>query len=458
MSALNEIPEIRALDDRRSLVRIPCEIDAPLTPRVRRLIDTGAFRRLAQITQLGLVSQVYPGATHSRFEHSLGVYRMSLLYLQQLAHDDRFAKVVGPHDAEVFITAALLHDVGHWPFCHPIEDLRIEGVPRHEHLARNFLTQSEAGGGLADALREDWGIEPEEVCALLSGKTESTAGRILESLLSGPVDIDKMDYLSRDSLHAGVPYGRNFDQQRLIGSLCLNQAGDGLAVLEKGRTAAEMMVFARYVMFSEVYWHHTVRSATAMLQRAFFEMAPELDLNHVLTMAELPWIQTLCQAASRDVPQATAAAPLLDGLFGAKRRLYKRLSQYSFFQNRELYTRLARRGYLWLMRCGNHLAELLSAELNVQVLPHEVLFDAPPVKLEVECNVDIYFPKETEYRSLADVSPVVHTLANKQFDDFVKRVRVFIDPAHLPAARRLSNLDTLIERAAGLTEQSLTSH
>ena len=75
-------------------------------------------------------------------------------------------------------------------------------------------------------------------------------------MLSGPIDIDKMDYLARDSLHAGVPYGRNFDQQRLIGSLCLNEAGDGLAITDKGKTAAEMMVFARYVMFSEVYWHH----------------------------------------------------------------------------------------------------------------------------------------------------------------------------------------------------------
>ena len=98
-------------------------------------------------------------------------------------------------------------------------------------------------------------------------------------MLSGPIDIDKMDYLHRDSLHAGVPYGRHFDQQRLIGSLCLNEAGDGLAITDKGKTAAEMMVFARYVMFSEVYWHHGVRSATAMLQRAFFLLHGTLDLE-----------------------------------------------------------------------------------------------------------------------------------------------------------------------------------
>ena len=105
-------------------------------------------------------------------------------------------------------------------------------------------------------MRDEWGVKPRDVVALLSEKPRDRCGRLLRSMLSGPIDIDKMDYLDRDSLHAGVPYGRNFDQPRLIGSLCLNEAGDGLAITEKGKTAAEMMVFARYVMFSEVYWHH----------------------------------------------------------------------------------------------------------------------------------------------------------------------------------------------------------
>ena len=104
----------------------------------------------------------------------------------------------------------------------------------------------------------------------MAGNVQTPAQRILGSILSGPIDVDKIDYLMRDSLHAGVPYGQHFDRRRLIGSLCLNEAGDALAITDKGKTAAEMMVFARYVMFSEVYWHHAVRSATAMLQRAFY--------------------------------------------------------------------------------------------------------------------------------------------------------------------------------------------
>ncbi len=161
-----------------------------------------------------------------------------------------------PADAELFIVAALLHDLGHWPFCHPIEDIRLPGVPTHELFANSFLLEGE----VADTLREDWKINPRDVVALLSNKPRDTVSRILASMLSGPIDIDKMDYLGRDSLHAGVPYGRNFDQGRLIGSLCLNESGDALAITEKGKTAAEMLVFARYVMFSEVYWHHGVRA------------------------------------------------------------------------------------------------------------------------------------------------------------------------------------------------------
>ncbi|MEX2558553.1 MAG: HD domain-containing protein, partial [Pirellulales bacterium] len=205
---IDEIPEVAGLDSHRGLVRIPPELDVPLTPRVRQIIDSSEFRRLARISQLGLVSLVYPAAIHTRFEHSLGVYRLGLLYLKHLAHDERFAALVRPVDAEAFLVAALVHDLGHWPFCHPIEDIRLPGVPQHELFANSFLLEGE----IADILRADWNINPRDVVTLLSEKPRGARSRLLWSMLSGPIDIDKMDYLARDSLHAGVPYGRNFDQ------------------------------------------------------------------------------------------------------------------------------------------------------------------------------------------------------------------------------------------------------
>ncbi len=436
--SLYDLPELAGLDSRRGLVRIPPEVDVPLTPRVRRLIDTSAFRRLARISQLGLVSLVYPAAIHTRFEHSLGVYRLALLFLQQLARDERFTAIVRPIDAERFIAAALLHDVGHWPFCHPIEDMHLADVPRHESFAAAYLLEGE----IADALRSDWRIEPQQIAEMLAGRAGDPPSQILSSMLSGPVDVDKMDYLQRDSLHAGVPYGRNFDQQRLIGSFCLNAAGDALAITDKGKTAAEMMGFARSVMFSEVYWHHGVRSATAMLQRAFYHLRERLDLNELFRMAEPAMIAAI-ESAAADIE----AASLIKGLFGPARQLYKRLARYSLFEEPELYRRLARRPYGWLVRCAEEFARRAAAALGEPIAAHEILFDAPPVEREVEFDFEVYFAKEDRYRRLGEVSPVVRTLAKEQFDDYVKRVRLFGHPRIAERVRGIPDFNAVLASA-----------
>ena len=431
MITLYDIPELASRRRGSALVRIPPGVDVPLTPRVRRLIDTPAFRRLAHISQLGLVSLVYPAANHSRQEHSLGVFLAAIEYLDRLAASERFANAVTPQDAELLLAAALLHDVGHWPFGHPIEDLHLPNVPKHEQLARRAIVDGEVG----DVLRCEWGLEPGDVADLLIGSTNGNSRRILHSILSGPIDIDKIDYLMRDSLHAGVPYGQHFDRRRLIASLCLNQAGNGLAITDKGKTAAEMMVFARYVMFSEVYWHHAVRAATAMLQRAFFSLQNALDLDSLFAMSEQPMIDAMCAAAA-----GRPERELLDGLFGPRRRLYKRLAQYSHVEEPAMYRRLARRPYPDLVAAAKNIANALTQALGQAVAEHEVLVDAPPTEREVDFDVEVCFPKQGVYRPLGDVSPVVRTLAREQFDDYVKRVRVFVHPRIAEQSRKLSDL------------------
>lgn len=443
--AILAIPEVAGLDAKSGLVRIPPELDVPLTERVRAIIDTAEFRRLARISQLGLVSLVYPAALHTRFEHSLGVYRLALLLLKQLAYHRRFAELVSAEEAELLIVAALVHDIGHWPFCHPIEEMHLPGVPTHELFANNFLLETE----LADVLRAHWHLTPQEIVALLSGQPQDPTRRLLASILSGPIDIDKMDYLFRDSLHAGVPYGRNYDQQRLIGSFCLNAAGDGLAITDKGKTAAEMLVFARYVMFSEVYWHHGVRAATAMLQRAFFLLYPKLDLQELFCLTEMEMIHRL-QAAAGQGP----AGQLLDGLFGPKRSLYKRLVQIGFLDARPLYQRLAHRPYPWLAGCAEKLAHLLSRELRQPIQPHEILLDAPPVKKETPLMVDIWYRKEGRFRPLCEASPVAKALAPEQFDDYVKRVRLFCHPRLLPLVPPSALVQQLLAEAADQMDQN----
>jgi len=419
------VPE---LETPTSVIRISPDINVPITQRVKRIVDTPAFRRLSRISQLGMVAFVYPGATHTRMEHSLGVYRNAIDFLQRLSGDDALGRVLGEYDVKVFLVAALLHDIGHWPFCHAIEDLRQVGIPRHESLARRLITQ----GDIANVLKQDWQIIPEDVANLLAPPSEDKQDSqsngngivaLLQSMLSGPIDIDKLDYLERDSLHAGVPYGRNFDRNRLVSSLCIDASSNRLAITDKGRTAAEMMVFARYVMFSEVYWHHAVRSATAMLQRAVFELRNETAMTHAwIDMNEAEMIDSL-----RKVCKDKAWSPCIDGLFGPKRRLYKRVAQFDFLNHPEEHRTLARKPYSEIVQLSAKLATNIQSQTGTAIRPHDILIDAPPIKLEVQFQLDVR-QRDGSYRTLGELSPVVHALATKQFDDIVKRVRIFIRP------------------------------
>ena len=436
--------ELKSLTNPRHTIRIPNQIDIPVTPRILKIIDSPSFQRLRKISQLGLVSTVYPAATHSRFEHSLGVYRTALLFLNHFASNKRFASQVSQSEAEAFVLASLLHDIGHWPYCHPIEDIKLAGIPEHEVYCQQYLLAPE----IADCISNDFTCSVEDVLLLVQGDKGNPQTALVQSLLSGPIDVDKMDYLYRDSLHAGVPYGQNFDSGRLIDSLCINQAGDRLAITEKGRTAAELMVFARYVMFSEVYWHHAVRSATAMLQRAFYRTHLSASDGGSSTPDYSGWFQ---QGDAEFVQTWQSLAPaearlLMEGLFGPTRKLFKRVASYSCIESESIFRSLAHRPYPELIQIGGKLADAINKKHGTELSQDEVLIDAPPVGLEVQFNVDVYYKHTDKYIQLGDVSPVVSTLATRQFDDYVKQVRVFVTPEKSNQLKAI-DLTELIESA-----------
>jgi HD superfamily phosphohydrolase len=227
------------------VVRDPLWNNIRLEPEALAVLDTPAVQRLRYVRQLGHAFLVYPGATHTRFEHALGTYHLARRVVTELGESDT-------DEGLAVRLAALLHDIGHYPFSHALEEA---GLPHHETLAARHLRT----GALATTL-ERLGVPADRLLELIQGTSSSR----LAGLVAGSLDVDKLDYLSRDATMCGVPYGV-IDVDRLLTSLTLGP--EGLALHVKGLAALESLLFAKYQMYRNVYWHHAVRSATAMFKR-----------------------------------------------------------------------------------------------------------------------------------------------------------------------------------------------
>ncbi len=275
------------------------------------LLETPVVQRLRYVRQLGLAFLVYPGATHSRFEHALGAWHLAGVALRLL--EERGAlEGIDARSQQIVRAAALLHDVGHYPFSHALEEI---GVTHHEQVAYPLITSGPIASVLCHALGPS---APEEVFALITGRSTDA----LQGLISGSLDLDKIEYLKRDATMCGVPYGE-IDVDRLLNSLVIVQSPERttrmVGVHEKGLSALESLLFAKYQMYRNVYWHHAVRSATAMYKRL---VAVALDSGHVAsdTVASFTDEGLLVHL---DVPTLPVEARvMLDGL--RFRRLHKR--------------------------------------------------------------------------------------------------------------------------------------
>lgn len=227
-----------------------------------RVMDTAAFQRLRYIRQLGLAHLVYPGATHTRFDHALGVYHLTVTALR-LLKERGTAPAEAWEDEALVPYAALLHDIGHYAYSHALEELEGERVPGdHEAMSARFFADPEMEEALAPLGRG----AAERIHALICGASQVP----LRGLVSGSLDLDKMEYLRRDARFCGVPYGE-VDVDRLIQGLVLvRDPVRGcweVGVQEKAVSALESLLFAKYQMFRNVYWHHGVRAATALYKR-----------------------------------------------------------------------------------------------------------------------------------------------------------------------------------------------
>jgi HD superfamily phosphohydrolase len=249
-----------------------------ISRRVKSIIEHPSVSRLGQVTQLGLLNLLYPGATHSRLEHCLGTYATACLYILALYYDPEnplFRSIMTDEDLRVCVVAALLHDIGQYPLAHDLAD--IDSRFKHERFAGEMIGHADNPKTVGNVLKKEWNVNPSQLIRLMTGSKERLGfkSRILRSVFDGPIDCDKLDYLRRDAIHLGVPYGEGVDLERLLKVLTVvvdSPSSAAVGISEKGRVAAESAAFARYAMFATVYWHHTSRAVKAMLRQAVMDV------------------------------------------------------------------------------------------------------------------------------------------------------------------------------------------
>jgi HD superfamily phosphohydrolase len=224
-------------------------------PTIFALIQSPEFQRLRRIRQLGTSFISYPGAEHTRFAHSLGVYHLMHRVLKHLT--ERGIAAIDPEEQVMACCAALLHDIGHGPFSHLFE--KVTGL-RHERWVERIIESPDSGiHQLLSSRNPAW---PSRITSIIRGTWEGQP--FLKELISSQIDVDRMDYLLRDSQMCGVTYGQ-FDLERLIQTITVV---DGHIVLtDKGIHSVEEFLLARYFMYWNVYFHKATRAIETVLEK-----------------------------------------------------------------------------------------------------------------------------------------------------------------------------------------------
>ncbi len=390
----------------------------PLGAPELAILSTPGFLRLEHIQQLGFVSKIWPGARHARYEHSLGVFHLARLAVERLRREPAGTDItIG--DARTLSAAALLHDIGHYPFSHAIEELGDPVIP-HEQAGREIILAPP----ISDILTSQWGVDPRRVAGIVApdGNSMPETDQLLRGILSGPLDVDKLDYLPRDAQGCGVPYG-GVDASRLIDSLRIAIPPDErqarIVIDAKGVSPLHSLINARQEMFDNVYWHHTNRACMAMLLRAVQEalLAGSISGEQLTKFDDASLMMSLSGSA---MPPETRR--LVSGL--THRRIHKRAVEFSSSAT-AIYERL---GLLFhdpatrrSVECD--MAGRLASMLGRPIDPEAVLIDIPkPEKWRTDVWVQFERPP-VGFSRLMPWREVVG-LTNDDFKRFEERRRL----------------------------------
>lgn len=235
------------MEEKVKLIKDPIHGYIQINEEERRIIDSAPFQRLRRICQLPFANLVYPGANHTRFSHSLGCFYIAGEIVEKLKLEEYNKKVVK--------IAALLHDIGHPPFSHLCEQFLFEYKTNHEEMTKKIISENEE---LASAIEKS-GVSIKDVIAILEGKKPES------SIVTGPIDSDKLDFLIRDSYYTGASYGI-IDIKRLIHMMKL--IGNKIAINIRALGVVEEFALARLQSFINIYYHHAVRAAQLLFVSA----------------------------------------------------------------------------------------------------------------------------------------------------------------------------------------------
>ena len=384
-------------------VRDPIHNYIQLSQAELALVNTPQFQRLRGVRQLGLAYLVYPGANHTRFEHSLGTCHLA----RELAR----ASDLGPDEVVLAGLSGLLHDLGHGPYSHLSEV--VEGLPPHEQVTLMKLKE----GPLAETLTAQE-LDPTELTRILEGR------HTLSPLITSELDADRMDYLARDAYYCGVTIGA--DLGRLVATLKLRD--DGLQVSRNGLPAVEALLVARHIMYPVVYFHPTARAGELLVGRAVAETL-ERGVLSSHDFFEMDEGQLLALLEAQEGLPARAVADL------RARRLPKAVLELDRqVLSRERLEELAHPGARTVLE--RELA--LAAELE----PHQLWVDLPPPQdASNTFRLCVLEGGSTTCRSLEQASTLAHSLFAAQFDHW--RLRVY---AHREVRSQWEDLARLARR------------
>jgi len=352
-----------------------------LSDALLKLTALPVFQELNGIKQLGPAYLVYPGATHTRLSHSLGTFHLAKRIVHSIIKKTNGVNGITLPEVKAFLCAALLHDLGHYPLAHALKNLEVE---RHEALTAGMILEQP----LAAVIAKELGVDPSLVAAIVDtglSYTGSAHLTLFRRLLSGVLDPDKLDYLNRDAYYCGVPYGIQ-DVDFFLSEIIPYKA-DEIALTMKGVTAAESILFSKYLMYKTVYWHKAVRIATAMIKKALV-----LGLQEgVLQKTDL---YGLTDQGFFTMIAASGFGPFSLIMDAQKRNLYKRVWKLPFNPGDPFHRKLEDLGFR--RRYEAELARHAGKLIGRAVREEEIIIDIPE-SISFEIDLTLFDEESGEY-------------------------------------------------------------